>query len=75
MQTFRCRKQTVSVVVDCAADGVVCPSDVVVCPSDVVVCTINDVGYTLALLYLFEVSFSFSVIFKDFEIISDSFQI
>ena len=67
-QTFRCRKQTVSVVVDCAADGVVCPSDVVVC-------TINDVGYTLALLYLFEVSFSFSVIFKDFEIISDSFQI
>ena len=67
MQTFRCRKQTVSVVVDCAADGVVCPSDVV--------CTINDVGYTLALLYLFEVSFSFSVVFKDFEIISDSFQI
>lgn len=66
MQTFRRRKQTVSVVVDCAADGVVCPSDDVVC-------TINDVGYTLALLYLFEVSFS--VIFKDFEIISDSFQI
>ena len=68
MQTFRCGKQTVFVVVDCAADGVVCPSDDVVC-------TINDVGYTLALLYLFEVSFSFSVIFKDFEIISDSFQI
>lgn len=66
MQAFRCGKQTVSVVVDCAADGAVCPSDVVVC-------TINDVGYTLALLYLFEVSFS--VVFKDFEIISDSFQI